>query len=91
MPPLLLYPGAGIELVGGLLVMFGLFTRWAAFICSGQMAVAYLMFHQGQGWLPIQNRGELAALYSWIFLLIAARGAAAWGVDSARSATHTAE
>ena len=85
MPALVLYPTTGIELVGGLLIMLGLFTRWAAFVCSGQMAVAYFAVHQLQGVLPIQNRGEVAALYSWVFLFFAARGAGVWSVDAARS------
>jgi putative oxidoreductase len=74
--------GGVIELVGGLLVMIGLQAGWAAFICSGTMAVAYFKFHQGQGALPIQNRGELAALYSWLFLYLATKGSGAWSVDA---------
>ncbi len=64
--------GGGIELVGGALVCIGLQTRLAAFICSGTMAVAYFYFHQPGGPLPIQNDGELAAIYSFMFLLLAA-------------------
>ena len=70
-----------IELVGGLLIMIGLFTRGAAFIASGEMAVAYFMVHQPQALWPIQNRGELPALYCFAFLYIAARGAGIWSVD----------
>jgi putative oxidoreductase len=70
-----------IELVGGLLLMIGLLTRIAAFICSGEMAVAYFMVHQPRGAWPIQNGGELAALYCFAFLYIAARGAGIWSVD----------
>jgi putative oxidoreductase len=70
-----------IELVCGLLIMIGLLTSIAAFIASGEMAAAYFMAHQGQGGLPIQNRGELAALYCFLFLYFAARGAGPWGVD----------
>jgi len=73
-----------IELVCGFLVMIGLFASWAAFIASGTMAVAYFMAHQGQGTLPIQNGGELAVVYCFAFLYIAARGAGPWSV--ARSA-----
>ncbi len=80
-----LWAAGGIELVGGAMIMVGLFTGWAAFICSGQMAVAYFVVHQTQGLLPIVNKGELAALYSWLFLFIAARGARLWSVDAARS------
>jgi putative oxidoreductase len=64
--------GGAIELVGGVLVCIGLQTRLAAFICSGTMAVAYFLYHQSSGPLPIQNEGELAAIYSWTFLLLAA-------------------
>jgi putative oxidoreductase len=70
-----------IEIVAGALIMAGLFTRPAAFIASGQMAVAYFMSHQPAGFWPIQNRGELAALYCFAFLYIAARGKGAWGLD----------
>jgi putative oxidoreductase len=75
--------GGGIELVGGAMVCIGLQTRLAAFICSGQMAVAYFLFHQSYGPLPIQNDGELAAIYSWAFLLLAAiAGNGVWSIDS---------
>jgi len=72
-----------IELVGGILVMIGLFTRVAAFICSGEMAAAYFMVHQPQGLWPVQNQGELAALYCFAFLYIAARGGGIWSADGA--------
>jgi putative oxidoreductase len=70
-------PGAAgiIETVGGFLVMIGLFTTPAAFICSGEMAFAYFMAHQPRGGLPIQNAGEPAVLFCFIFLFIATRGA----------------
>lgn len=70
-----------IELVGGLLVLIGLQTRWAAFVCSGTMAFAYWMAHGLNGVLPLQNGGELAALYCFVFLYIASRGAGIWSVD----------
>ena len=73
-----------IEVVGGLLIMIGLFTRPAAFIASGEMAVAYFMVHQPRGTWPLQNGGELAALYCFAFLYIAARGAGIWSVDGSR-------
>lgn len=73
-----------IELVGGGLVMIGLLTRPAAFICSGEMAVAYFMVHQPRGAWPVQNGGEPAALFAFAFLYIAARGAGIWSVDGAR-------
>ncbi|MBW1843493.1 MAG: DoxX family protein [Deltaproteobacteria bacterium] len=75
--------GGAIELVGGALVCIGLQTRLAAFICSGTMAVAYFLYHQSYGPLPIQNDGELAAVYSWAFLLLAAIGAnGVWSIES---------
>ena len=73
-----------IELVGGLLVMIGLLTRIVAFICSGEMAAAYFMAHQPKGTWPVENGGELAALYCFAFLYIAARGAGIWSVDGTR-------
>lgn len=69
-----------IELVGGALIMVGLFTGWAAFISSGQMAVAYFLVHAPQGFWPVMNRGELAALYCFLFLYLAARGDGAFSV-----------
>ena len=71
-----------IELIGGALVMLGLFTTIAAFVCSGTMAVAYFMAHAGQGLWPIVNRGELAALYAFVFLYIAAHGSGRWSLDA---------
>jgi putative oxidoreductase len=73
-----------IELVGGLCVMVGLFTRWAAFLSSGLMAGAYWLAHGRNALLPIQNGGEPAMLYCFVFLFIAARGAGIWSVDGAR-------
>lgn len=78
----LLWVAGVIELAGGLLIALGLFTGWVAFICSGQMAVAYFLAHQGQGLLPIVNRGELAALYAWVFLLFASKGDGAWSLGA---------
>jgi putative oxidoreductase len=82
-PLMSLMGAAGIlELVGGTLILIGLFTRPTAFILSGQMAVAYFMAHAPQGPLPILNGGELAALYSFIFLYFAFAGAGYLSVDS---------
>jgi putative oxidoreductase len=81
-----------IELIGGVLVMIGLFTRPLAFLCSGFSAAAYWVAHgsfsdlPGSALLPITNGGELAVLYCFVFLYIAARGAGIWSVDSARGA-----
>jgi putative oxidoreductase len=83
-PAFVIWVAGGIELVGGALVMVGLRAGWAAFLCSGLMAVAYFMAHQGRALFPIQNGGELAALYSFAFLLIATRGAGTWSVDGSR-------
>lgn len=81
--------GGVIELVGGVLVAVGLFTRWAAFVASGTMAVAYTQFHwKGQldrGFFPIVNGGELALLYAFLFLYVACRGAGARSLDGRRS------
>jgi putative oxidoreductase len=83
--PLLSWPAwwAGvIELVGGVLVLVGLWTRVAAVICSGEMAYAYFVVHQPMGALPLQNEGEPAALYAWAFLAIAAMGPGRYSLDS---------
>ena len=81
-PPLASLFGVGgiIELVGGLLIAIGLFTSWAAFIASGEMAVAYFMVHAKQGFWPILNKGELAVLYCFVFLYIACRGGGRYSV-----------
>jgi putative oxidoreductase len=70
-----------IELGCGLLIAIGLLTSLAAFIASGEMAVAYFQAHAPQGPIPIQNGGELAALYCFLFLYIASRGTVAAGVQ----------
>jgi putative oxidoreductase len=70
-----------IELAGGLLILVGLFTSVVAFICSGEMAAAYFMAHFPKGAWPIENGGELAALYCFVFLFIAARGGGPLSVD----------
>ncbi len=75
--------GGAIELIGGVMIMIGLFAGLAAFISSGMMAVAYFMAHfSTEAFLPIVNRGELAVLYCFVFLYIAARGSGVWSVDS---------
>jgi len=70
-----------LEFFGGLFVLFGLFTRPVAFILSGQMAVAYFMVHAPHGFWPIANKGDLAALWSFVFLYLAAAGGGAWSLD----------
>lgn len=81
-PAFIIWVAGSIELVGGILVMLGLFTRPAAFLCSGLMAFAYWMGHGTKALLPLQNQGELAALYCFVFLYIWARGVGTWGVDA---------
>lgn len=83
--------GGGIEFLGGLLIMIGLFTSFAAFIASGTMAVAYWGFHGTAALLPIQNRGELAVLYCFVLLYIAARGSGVWSVESMFKGSRNAE
>lgn len=81
-----------IELLGGLLIMIGLFTTIAAFLSSGLMAAAYFIGHFSfAAFLPIVNRGELAALYCFVFLYIAARGAGVWSIDSMFRGPRTSE
>jgi putative oxidoreductase len=80
----LLWVGGIIELVTGVLVLLGLFTRPAAFVAAGEMAVAYFMFHAPQGFYPAINMGEGAILYCFVFLYYAAAGPGAWSIDGAR-------
>ena len=80
--PMMLVAGI-IEFGGGLLIAIGFLTSWAAFLASGQMAVAYFMVHAKGGFWPIVNKGELAVLYCFLFLYIAARGAGPYSVDAA--------
>lgn len=72
---------AAIELLGGALIMLGLFTRPVAFIASGTMAVAYWMAHASKAWFPIANGGEIAVMFCFIFLFMATRGAGIWSLD----------
>ena len=72
-----------IELVFGTLLVVGLFTRFSAFILSGMCAVAYFYSHAPRGFYPLLNGGELAALYSFVFLYLAAAGAGPWSIDRA--------
>lgn len=87
--PLMILAGV-IELAGGLLIAVGLFTPIAAFIASGEMAVAYFVAHAPQGFWPIQNGGELAALYCFLFLYVAARGGGPYSVDGRFGGRRTA-
>ena len=83
LPPMLVAAGA-IELVGGILITLGLFTRLAAFIASGEMAAAYFIAHFPRGFWPAVNEGEGAILYCFVFLYLTAAGPGAWSVDGAR-------
>lgn len=71
-----------IEFFGGLLIAIGLAAGWAAFIASGQMAVAYFMAHAKGGFWPIVNRGELAVAYCFVFLYIASKGSGRYSLDA---------
>jgi putative oxidoreductase len=84
-PPALAYSAGSIELIGGALIALGLFTRPAAFLCSGQMAVAYWIAHGTKSLFPLVNGGELAVLYCFLFLFVAAEGAGPWSVDKMRA------
>ena len=92
---LLMQVGGWIQLVGGLLIAFGLLTRLAAFICSGEMAVAYFMLHVAAASTPtakfvpiasagpeFSNHGELAAFYCWVFFFIFFYGSGRWSIDA---------
>lgn len=80
----LLWIGALLELIGGLLLLFGFLSRPVAFILSGEMAVAYWMFHAPRSTFPSENQGEAAILFCFIFLLIAAAGPGPWSLDASR-------
>jgi putative oxidoreductase len=81
----LLWVGAVIELVGGLLLLVGLFTRPVAFVLAGEMAVAYWMFHFPRNFYPTLNGGDAAILYCFVFLFISAAGAGPWSLDANRA------
>ena len=82
LPDWVTYGGGSIETIGGLMIMIGLFSGWAAFISSGMMAVGYFMLHAGKDFWPLLNGGERAALWAFIFLYIATRGSGIWSVDA---------
>jgi putative oxidoreductase len=88
MPPVgsQMWIGGIIELVGGLLIMLGFFTHYAAFIASGEMAVAYIQFHWkfvfNENFFPVVNHGEMAVIYCFLFLFIATKGGGKWSVDN---------
>lgn len=82
-PPMLtqFWIGGVLELCGGALLLVGLFTRPVAFILSGMMAVAYFQVHAPGGFWPLQNKGELAALYCFVFLYLSVAGGGEWSLD----------
>jgi putative oxidoreductase len=84
--PLMSLMGVGgvLQLVGGLFVLLGLFTRPVAFILSGEMAVAYFMFHAPHALYPATNMGDPAVLFCFIFFFLFVAGPGAWSVDNAR-------
>jgi len=84
--PLLTQVGIGglLEVVGGALILIGLFTRPVAFILSGEMAVAYFQFHAPMGFWPMVNQGQPAILFCFIFLYLSAAGGGPWSVDAWR-------
>ena len=81
-PKGLIWTAGPIEFFGGILIALGLFTRIAAFLASGLMAFAYFIGHAPNGFFPKVNGGELAVLYCWLFLFIAAYGPGAWALDN---------
>jgi putative oxidoreductase len=74
--------GGVLEVFGGLAIILGVCTRPVAFVLAGEMAVAYFQFHQPKGLFPIQNHGEGAVLFCFIYLFFAAHGAGAWSLDA---------
>ncbi len=82
LPPLMVVAGI-IELVGGLLIAVGFLTGWVAFITSGEMAVAFFIAHFPHGPIPLQNKGELAVVYCFLWLFVATHGAGPWSIDAA--------
>ena len=76
---------AAIELVGGVLLTLGLFTRATAFVCAGEMAFAYFMAHFPRSFFPAVNGGDAAVLFCFVFLYLFVAGGGAWSVDAARN------
>jgi putative oxidoreductase len=80
-PSYQVFAAGPIEFIGGILIMIGLGTRWAAFICSGEMAFAYWIAHGTHALLPLVNNGELAIIYCFLFLYISAKGSGIFSID----------
>lgn len=81
-PEYITYIAGPIEMIGGILIMVGLFTSWSAFLASGLMAFAYWIGHGTKALLPILNNGELAALYCFVFMFISTQGGGIWSIDA---------
>lgn len=80
--PAILFAAALIEAAGGALLVLGLFTRLAAFVCAGEMMVAYFIFNAPQGPWPALNQGEVTVLFCWVFFYLVFAGGGAWSVDA---------
>ena len=89
--PALLTVAALIEVIGGALLVLGLFTRPVAFICAGEMAIGYFMAHAPKSFWPAINMGDAAILFCFVFLYLAFAGGGAWSVDAMRSRTAVSE
>ncbi len=83
LPPLLL-AAAIIEIVGGVLVALGLFTRLAAFLMAGEIAIGYFLFHFPQSFWPVVNQGDAAILFCFVFLYLSSAGPGSWSIDGSR-------
>ena len=81
MPHYVVMIAGPVEFIGGLFAMAGFLTRWAAFVCSGEMAYAYWTVHSPLAVLPLVNHGELAVIYCFLFLYVAARGPGNFSID----------
>lgn len=90
LPQMIIAAGA-IELLTGVLITLGLFTRWAALLSSGEMAVAYFMVHFRQGFWPVLNQGEMAIMFCFVFLYLVFAGPGAWALDNAIGGRRAAE
>lgn len=85
-----MWVGGVLEFFGGALLLLGLFTRPVAFVLAGMIAVAYFQFHAPGGFWPLQNKGESAVLYCFVFLFLAAAGGGAWALDRLLRRGHAA-
>ena len=87
--PTLMVVGGWVEIVCGFLVAFGLLTQLAAFVASGEMAVAFFMMHAPKSLIPYLNKGELAVVYCFVFFYIFLRGSGVWSIDALMSKRKT--